>query len=80
MLGKQVAGLINVFNPELVVIGGTLSTVGEYLLQPVRQSVRKYSLNLVNRDSAVVCSKLGGKASLMGACLYARSIIFERNI
>jgi predicted NBD/HSP70 family sugar kinase len=80
MLGKQVAGLINVFNPELVVIGGTLSAAGEYLLQPVRQSVRKYSLNLVNRDSAVVCSKLGGKASLMGACLYARSIIFERNI
>lgn len=79
-LGKYIAGLINIFNPELVVVGGTMSAAQEYVLQPVRQAVRKYSLNLVNRDSTVVCSKLGAKASLIGACLYARSVIFERSM
>ncbi len=76
-LGKQVAGLINIFNPELVIIGGTLAATEEYILQPIRQAVRKYSLNLVNRDSSIVCSKLGDKASVIGACLYARSLAFD---
>jgi predicted NBD/HSP70 family sugar kinase len=76
-LGKQLAGLINIFNPELVIIGGTLAVAEEYIMQPIRQAVRKYSLNLVNRDSNIVCSKLGDKASLIGACLYARSMAFE---
>ena len=30
-LGKQIAGLINIFNPELVIIGGTLSLTGDYI-------------------------------------------------
>jgi predicted NBD/HSP70 family sugar kinase len=76
-LGRQVAGLINIFNPEIVIVGGTLSSTEEYILQPIRQAVRKYSLNLVNRDSIIVCSKLGDKASVIGACLYARSLAFD---
>lgn len=79
LLGKHIAGLINIFNPELVVIGGTLATTEEYILQPIRQAVRKYSLNLVNKDSTIVCSKLGERASLIGACLFARSMAFSAN-
>lgn len=67
-LGRQLAGMINIFNPELVVIGGMLAEAQEYLLQPVRQGVRKYSLSLVNRDSWIVCSRLGEKAGVIGAC------------
>ena len=33
-LGRHVAGLINIFNPELVIIGGALSRTGDYLTQP----------------------------------------------
>lgn len=76
-LGRQLAGMINIFNPELVVIGGMLAEAQEYLLQPVRQGVRKYSLSLVNRDSRIVCSRLGEKAGVIGACLIARSRMFE---
>ncbi len=77
-LGKQVAGLINIFNPELVVIGGIIAGAQEYLLQPVRQAVRKYSLSLVNRDSRIVCSKLGEKAGVIGTCLLARNKLLEQ--
>lgn len=76
-LGKQVAGLINLFNPEMVIIGGTLSMTEDYITQPLKTSVRKYSLNLVNKDSVIVTSKLKDKAGLIGACMLARSRMFE---
>ena len=76
-LGKQIAGLINLFNPELVIIGGTLSLTEDYITQPIKSAVRKYSLNLVNKDSMIVTSKLKDKAGIVGACMLARSRVFE---
>ena len=76
-LGKQIAGLINLLNPELVIIGGMLSLTGDYILQPIRTAVRKYSLNLVNKDTGIVISKLGDNAGLIGSCLIARSRLFD---
>lgn len=76
-LGKHIAGLINIFNPELVIIGGTLAQTDEYITQPIKTAVRKYSLNLVNKDSTITVSKLGEKAGIIGACMLARSRMFE---
>lgn len=76
-LGKQIAGLINIFNPELVIIGGTLSVAGDYLTQPIKTAVRKFSLNLVNKDSSIQTSKLRDRAGIVGACMLARSRMFE---
>lgn len=76
-LGKQIAGLINLFNPELVIIGGTLSLTGDYITQPIKTAVRKYSLNLVSKDSVILTSKLKDKAGIIGACMLARSRMFE---
>ena len=76
-LGKQIAGLINIFNPELVIIGGTLSLTDDYIAQPIKTAIRKYSLNLVNQDSAIMLSKLRDKAGIIGTCMLARSRMFE---
>ena len=76
-LGKQIAGLINIFNPELVIIGGTLSLTDDYIAQPIKTAIKKYSLNLVNQDSTIVISKLKDKAGIIGACMLARSRMFE---
>ena len=72
-LGKQIAGLINLFNPELVIIGGVVALTGDYLLLPIRSSIKKYSLNLVSKDTTIKLSKLGDKSGVIGACLLARS-------
>lgn len=72
-LGKQVATLINIFNPELVIIGGTLSLTGDYLTQAIQTVVRTYSLNLVNKDTEIVTACLGEKAGVVGACMLART-------
>ena len=70
---KGIAGLINIFNPELVVLGGPLSETGEYLLLPIKSAVKKYSLNMVSRDTQIKLSKLGNTAGVLGACLLSRS-------
>ncbi|MEG1749059.1 MAG: ROK family transcriptional regulator [Tannerellaceae bacterium] len=72
-LGKGIAGLINLFNPELVVLGGPLSTTGEYLSLPIKSAIRKYSLNLVSQDTEIKVSRLGERAGIVGACLLSRS-------
>ena len=73
LLGKVIAGLINIFNPELVVVGGLLSEARDYLMLSVRGSVNKYSLNLVSKDTMIKVSRLGTKAGPLGACMLARS-------
>lgn len=78
-LGLHVAAIINVFNPEMVILGGDLSCAGDYLLQPIITAVRKYTLNLMNRDSDIVLSKLKDRAGVIGACLLARSKMFDLN-
>ncbi|WP_024995111.1 ROK family transcriptional regulator [Phocaeicola paurosaccharolyticus] len=76
-LGGHIAGLINIFNPDLIVIGGDLSKTGDYLLQPIISTVRKYTLNLMNRDSLIIESKLKEKAGIIGSCMLSRSRLFE---
>lgn len=76
-LGKNIAGLINLFNPELVIIGGSLSLTGDYITQPIKTAIRKYSLNLVNKDSTILTAKLKNRAGVIGSCMIARSHAFE---
>ena len=72
-LGKGLAMLINLFNPELVILGGALAETGDYIRLPIKSALNKYALNLVSSDSQLVTSKLGEKAGVIGSCLMARS-------
>ncbi|MDR1258775.1 MAG: ROK family transcriptional regulator [Tannerellaceae bacterium] len=72
-LGRWLAGMINVLNPELVIIGGPLSQTQDYIRLPIKSAMKKYSLNLVNQDTDLVISKLGERAGLTGICLLCRS-------
>lgn len=72
-LGRGIALLINIFNPELVIIGGSLAKTGEYLMLPIKSAINKYSLSLVNSDTKIKTSLLGEKSGVIGACLLARN-------
>lgn len=72
-LGRGIAGLINLFNPGLVVIGGRLIVGNDYLMLPIKTAVNKYSLNRVSRDTTIRFSSLGRKAASIGNCLIARN-------
>ena len=72
-LGRAIAGLINLFNPELVVIGGKISEAKDYLMLPIKSAVQKHSLNMINKDTTLKFSKLGKKCGPIGACMLSRS-------
>lgn len=72
-LGRGIAGIINIFNPGLVVIGGRLIVGKDYLLLPIRTAINKYSLSRVSSDTKIVLSTLDRKAAGIGNCLLSRS-------
>ena len=76
-LGKATATLINLFNPELVILGGAMAQAQDYIRLPVKSAINKYSLSLVNSDTQLKTSALGVKAGAIGACLLVRNKIFE---
>ena len=68
-IGKSVAFLINIFNPETVVIGGNLAAAGDYLMLPLKSATNKYSLNLVYKDTKFRQSKMGENANAWGVAM-----------
>ena len=76
-LGRAVAGLINVFNPDMVVIGGRLSVTERYLMPPLRGAVNRLSLNLVNSDTLIKVSRLGKTAGAIGASLLSKNLLLS---
>lgn len=72
-LGEKTSGLINLLNPELIVVGGELAMTGDYLLNPMRAAVNKHAIHLVSQDTRICRSKLGMDAGMAGACLVARN-------
>ncbi|MEI6139113.1 MAG: ROK family transcriptional regulator [Mariniphaga sp.] len=76
-MGRYLSMLINIFNPELVVLGGTLSETGPYLSLPIKTSVNKYSINLVSLDVEIKNSSLGSTVGVVGACYILRDKLFN---
>jgi len=76
-MGQYLSMLINIFNPELVVLGGTLAETGMYLFLPIRTAIHKYSLNLVSQDMELKMTSLGSKAGVIGACYILRDKLFN---
>jgi predicted NBD/HSP70 family sugar kinase len=76
-MGRYLSLLINIFNPELVVLGGALSESGMYLALPVRTAIHKYSLNLVSADMKLKTSNLGNRAGIIGSCYILRDKLFD---
>lgn len=74
-IGRGLALLINIFNPEMVILGGSLAETGDYIRLPIRSAINKYSLSLVNNDTQLKMSQIGNRAGIIGACLSARKRI-----
>ena len=66
-VGRVVAGLVNLFSPEMVVVGGDLGEAGDLLLDPLREAVRRDALPAAATELKVVAGELGERANLLGA-------------
>lgn len=78
-LGKHLAGMMNIFNPECIVIGGVISEVPSYYsIQQVALSIKQYSLRLISQNVPIIASSLKSDASVIGACLMERAEYFAK--
>jgi glucokinase len=66
-LGAGIATLVNVFNPELVVIGGGFAAAGDFLLDAAREVVRWQALAPAGERIEIRRAELGTAAGLIGA-------------
>ena len=71
-LGVGLVSLVNIFNPEVAVIGGGVSEAGELLLEPARRIVRERALAPGAEAVRIETAAFGSDAGLIGAALAAR--------
>jgi glucokinase len=70
-LGIGIANAINTFDPDLVVIGGGVSSAGELLLAPAREEAARYVLTGVGTRTQIRRARYGTRAGVRGAALLA---------
>ena len=70
-LGVGLANLINIFNPELIVIGGGLSNIGDMLLNPAFKTAKKRAYREVYQAVRFVPAELGQNSGVLGAAAFA---------
>jgi N-acetylglucosamine repressor len=75
-LGKGLAVLIHLFNPELIIIGGEMSRAADYMISPIESNLNVYTISRIRRDARIVASNLGDNARLMGTVALVMNRIF----
>ncbi len=70
-LGIGMVNLVNIFNPEMIIIGGGMAKMGDLLLEPARRVVRERAFQLSARLVRIVPAQLGDTAGVLGAAVFA---------
>jgi len=70
-LGVGLANLVNIFNPEMIVLGGGMAKLGDLLLEPARRVVVERVFPISAQAVRIVTAQLGDEAGVYGAAVYA---------
>ena len=73
-IGIAIAGLVNLFNPSVVIIGGGVAQVGDILTTPIRQAVRERAMRASEQSVRITTGMLGRRSLVMGAIVQAVNI------
>ena len=76
IIGDVLASLVNFYNPDMIILGGGVSNLGNLLLSSIRQAVLNRSLPLATRNLHIVFSAIGADAGIIGAVNLAMDYIF----
>jgi predicted NBD/HSP70 family sugar kinase len=66
-VGRALAAVANLINPEVIVIGGPLADLGEQLLDPIRRGLLRHAVPVIGETTALTMSALGARAEVLGA-------------
>jgi glucokinase len=70
-LGAAIGSFVNVFRPQIAVIGGGFASAGDFLLEPAREIMRREALPPANERVEIVRAELGTAAGVIGAAFVA---------
>ncbi|QMU30014.1 ROK family protein [Adhaeribacter radiodurans] len=79
-LGKGLAILIQLFNPELIILSGTIAEARQYITTPVQQSLNTYCMAQLREKTSIALSDLGNNTLMLGSLALVMENIFENNI
>lgn len=79
-IGIALAGMMNIFSPEVVVIGGGVAQSGDIFFEKIRKTVIARALNKISKDVVIRPATFGMKAAVMGAVSLILSAVLNLDI
>ncbi|AHM59804.1 ROK family transcriptional repressor protein [Flammeovirgaceae bacterium 311] len=76
-LGKGIAILIQLYNPELIILGGRIAEAKQYITTPIQHSINIYCMAQIREKTTLALSKLGQNAGILGSVAVVMENIFE---
>ncbi|MDP3642838.1 MAG: ROK family protein [Bacteroidota bacterium] len=65
-MGKGLSYIIQLLNPEVIVLSGPLSKAKQYILSPVQQSLNRLCLEKISQNTTIIVSEMGDQSALLG--------------
>jgi predicted NBD/HSP70 family sugar kinase len=65
-VGRSIASIANLVNPEMIIVGGPLAGLGDMLLKPIKSGLKRYAVPMIAETTDLVMSSLGERAEALG--------------
>jgi len=78
-LGKGFAYLIQIFNPDLIILGGRMSEANQFILPPIQQAIQIFCNPELSNDIEIKVSELGSQAGIQGVATLVLERVLDRN-
>ncbi|WP_338823355.1 N-acetylglucosamine repressor [Moorella humiferrea] len=79
-IGKGIAALVNIFNPEAIFIGGILAEAGDILMEPLKESMAKHSFPELAKEVKIAISSMRRETGFYGGCAVAMRALFQGGV
>lgn len=77
-LGRELASLIQLMNPEVIILSGKVCEARNYITTPVQQALNTYCMPQLRQNTDVVISELGSDHGILGAASMTMEYLFDR--
>jgi len=78
-LGKGLAYLIQIFNPELIILGGHMAEASPFILPPIQQAIQVFCIPELGNEIEIKVSELGSEAGLQGIAALLLERVLDKN-
>ena len=79
-MGKGIATVIQLFNPELIILGGKMAKARQYITIPMQQAINTYCMTQIREKASIQVSELGTDASILGVTSMVLENYFDQQI